>query len=122
MSRQRDLIRELINNTTEHPTADMVFDMAKSKMSSISLATIYNNLNALTEKGEIRRLSTGESSCRYDNVHVEHDHAICSHCGKVKDVFLGDAIKEVLRQAGVYSEGYELTVKYLCDECKTKVD
>ena len=55
-SRQRECIKEYLMHTTEHPTADTVYEHVKEEFPRISLGTVYRNLNRNVywryEKGE----------------------------------------------------------------------
>ena len=46
-TRQRALIMEVLNGTTQHPTADWIYDKVRKKCPNVSLGTIYRNLNLL---------------------------------------------------------------------------
>ena len=46
-SRQRESIKEYLNGSCEHPTADMVYMSVKQEFPNISLGTVYRNLNTL---------------------------------------------------------------------------
>ena len=56
MTKQRELILSILKQSDRHLTADEIFFLAKLKMPSIAMATIYNNLNAMNELGMIKRL------------------------------------------------------------------
>ncbi|MBE6590047.1 MAG: transcriptional repressor [Ruminococcaceae bacterium] len=56
MTKQRELIINILKQSDRHLTADEIFFLAKLKMPSIAMATIYNNLNAMNEAGLIKRL------------------------------------------------------------------
>ena len=56
-TKQRQLILEAVRATNSHPTADELFQMIRRKLPTISLATVYRNLNFLSEIGEIRKLA-----------------------------------------------------------------
>ena len=53
MTKQRELILSILKQSDRHLTADEIFFLAKLKMPSIAMATIYNNLNAMNELGLI---------------------------------------------------------------------
>ena len=67
-SRQRNLILDIVKNTTSHPTAEWVYQEAKKELPSIGIATVYRNLNTLVELGEVRRLSSGDGQDRFDGM------------------------------------------------------
>ena len=56
-SRQRELIYQTLCRTDEHPTAEMVYRWLKPENPSLSLGTVYRNLNLLADEGVIRRMA-----------------------------------------------------------------
>lgn len=118
MTKQRKLIYDIVTNSKIHPTAEQVFFEAKAKMPKVVLATVYNNLNALTDSGEIRRISIHGEPDRYDNTMIAHEHIKCDVCGTVSDVILGDLFTELSKKTGVELTSYELNMRYICDECR----
>ena len=54
-SKQRDIILEVVSNSCEHPSADMVYQEVKKQIPNISLGTVYRNLNLLVELKKIRK-------------------------------------------------------------------
>lgn len=87
-TRQRELLyAELASCVLDHPTAEELLNAARSKDPGLSLATVYNSLEAFSESGLCRRLSSVEASgpCRFD-VHT-HDHAhVLTPDGRVMDL------------------------------------
>lgn len=117
MSKQRDLILNIIRNSQEHLTAEQLFLLAKQKLPSIAMATVYNNLKALDESGCIRRLHISGSADRFDKSIVPHEHLICSNCGKITDAKI-EGLQEVLeKNLNILIESYELNLQYTCKEC-----
>ena len=56
-------------------------------MPTISLRTVYQTLNDLSEMGEILHLDLGTGSARFDaNVEEPHHHLVCEGCGLVRDL------------------------------------
>lgn len=120
-SRQRELIKQEVKKDSVHPTADMVYASLKEKNPSLSLGTVYRNLNLLAELGEIRKLPMPNSRDRFDGDTSEHYHVICKKCGKVFDVELErlrDLDEEIERKSGYAVMRHELIVYGLCPECK----
>ena len=56
MTRQRQLILEIIDAARNHPTAQEIFQKARGRMPAIALGTVYRNLGILADGGEIRRI------------------------------------------------------------------
>ena len=85
-SRQRNLILDIVKNTSSHPTAEWIYQEAKKELPSIGIATVYRNLNTLADLGEIRRLSSGDGQDRFDGMADEHFHMKCRCCGGLVDL------------------------------------
>ena len=118
MTKQRELILSILNQSDRHLTADEIFFLAKLKMPSIAMATIYNNLNALDDAGIIHRLHIdGVADC-FDKIVEPHDHLLCDACGKITDVRIPDMEKTLSDAIGTEIEEYELTVHYICPDCR----
>ena len=118
MTKQRELILSILKQSDRHLTADEIFFLAKLKMPSIAMATIYNNLNAMNELGLIKRLHIdGVADC-FDKIVAPHDHLLCDRCGKITDIRLPALAEDIERTLGTEIEDYELTVHYICPDCR----
>ena len=118
MTKQRQLIKNIVISSKCHPTAEQVFLKAKTVMPSIVMATVYNNLNALTAAGEIRRVTVCGEADRYDNVEIPHEHLKCDKCGKISDIIIGDLFSELAERTGIQITSYELNLHYICGGCR----
>lgn len=85
-SRQRQVIRDYLMSTKEHPTAETVYAHVRKKYPNISLGTVYRNLSLLAELGDIRRLRMGDGVDRFDADTSAHYHVVCTECGGVSDL------------------------------------
>lgn len=83
---QRQLIFRLLHGNEVHPTAEAVFEAARAEMPTISLKTVYQTLNDLSEMGEIHSLDLGTGAARFDPNVDRHHHLVCTACGSVRDV------------------------------------
>ena len=119
MTKQRELILQILNQSDRHLTADEVFFLAKLKMPSIAMATIYNNLNAMHEAGMINRLHIDGTADCFDKIVEPHDHLLCDHCGKISDLHLPSLSQTIESYLGTEIESYDLTVHYICPECRS---
>ncbi len=89
-SRQRESIKDYLNRTYDHPTAETVYLNVKNDYPNISLGTVYRNLNLLAEMGEALKISTPNGGDRFDGHTHPHYHFCCNKCGRVMDLELGD--------------------------------
>ncbi len=86
-TRQRELVYEALAATDAHPTADELYLAVRSSEPGLSLATVYNTLEAFTAAGLCRRIPspTGGGACRYDADVAQHAHVVMPD-GRVLDV------------------------------------
>lgn len=122
-SRQRESIKEYLNNTYEHPTADTVYLNVKQEFPNISLGTVYRNLNLLADIGEAIKIPTPTGGDRFDGRTHPHYHFCCTTCGKVSDLNIEqmDFINENANNNfdGII-EGHTIMFYGTCGECSKK--
>lgn len=120
MTKQQQLIMDIIRGSREHLTAEQIFMQAKQTMPRIAFGTIYRNLSAMVSDGQIRRITVGEGEAdRYDRTVTEHGHILCTVCGEMRDVDT-DGLRELIRsKTGIEFDTYELCLKYVCKNCRS---
>lgn len=74
----------------EHPNIDELYAQVKDEYPSISLATVYKNLNTLQEQGLVVEVNVPNQKAYYDIYEEPHMHIICSNCGKISDLQFKD--------------------------------
>ena len=109
MTKYEKQIYEIVNKLAGHLTADQIFTELKKIYPSVSLATIYNNLNKLCEAGLIRKVSIEGSPDRYDRIE-KHDHLVCTKCGRLTDICFEDLTASLKEQLGSSFFAYDLKV------------
>ena len=87
-TRQRRALYEALMATCGHPTADQLYREVAPHVEGMSLATVYNTLDALCDAGLARRLpGVGlNGSTRYDATVSDHLHARDERTGRLRDV------------------------------------
>lgn len=85
-TRQREVILEELRKLRSHPTAAGLYQIVRRRLPKVSLATVYRNLERLSELGMVRKLDLGGSEARFDGDLRHHDHVRCVGCGRVDDV------------------------------------
>ena len=95
---QRELIYAALAAGRTHPTAEELLVIVRESDPGISLATVYNALDAFTQAGLARRLppAGGVGPCRFDADMHEHLHVSLAD-GRVVD--LPPALAGALRDA-----------------------
>ena len=84
-TRQRETIYRALAATESHPTAEELYKLVRGADEGLSLATVYNALEAFCDRGIARRLATTCGPSRYDADVSEHLHVQDSD-GKIHDV------------------------------------
>ena len=118
-SRQRELIYEALRQTEQHPTAEMIYQWLKPANPSLSLGTVYRNLNLLADEGAIRRMAFPVE--RYDAETMPHPHFCCDQCGAVYDLHLpydAELDRQALLASGHDVTGHEVVFHGICTKCK----
>jgi len=120
-SKNREAILNCLRGTHTHPTAEWIYLQLKEKNPNLSLATVYRNLTALKESGEIRSVGVVGGQERFDALTYQHPHAVCSRCGAVIDVqqvaFPPELIAKVQAETGYTVMETVLQFNGLCAAC-----
>ncbi len=84
---QRELIYASLAARHTHPTAEELLGAVREHQPGLSLATVYNALEAFTHAGLVRRIAPagGVGPCRYDADIHDHLHAALPD-GRVVDL------------------------------------
>ena len=118
---QRSLVLEAVNRLQCHATADEIYEGIKKDHPNISRATVYRNLNVLSEMGEIRRMETPGGADRFDHRCHDHCHVRCQKCGRVFDVDVDfiTGLEQRIRDAhGFEFTGYDILFRGICPDCQ----
>ncbi len=105
-TRQRlALVHLLFRNSEQHVTAEMVFEEAMRARIPVSLATVYNTLNHLTEAGLLRSLSVDGTKTYFDTNATAHHHFYFENTHELLDI---DDTEMSLAAMPKIPEGYEI--------------
>ncbi|MEM8953125.1 MAG: transcriptional repressor [Verrucomicrobiota bacterium] len=125
MTKQRRVVYDVLMSERDHPTASEVFDRTRSRVPSISLATVYNCLETLTQCGLVKQVNVDREASRYCPNLREHAHFFCESCGEVSDVVL----KEGMEATGAWElprgsvvDHVEFAIKGFCPKCSGNGD
>ncbi len=118
---QRLAILDFLENNRMHPSAEEIFVAVSKRFPTMSFATVYNTLDALRRKGEVRELTIDPEKKRFDPDTSPHHHLICVQCGSIADIF----VDYDLRLSGGDASGYEVIGKHvefygICPGCRKR--
>ncbi|MBQ9098991.1 MAG: transcriptional repressor [Clostridia bacterium] len=117
MTTKRAAILQVLRESEGHLQPDEIYRRAKELYPGMVLATVYNNLHALCEAGLIRRVRTADGADFYDKTPTPHEHAICTSCGLMLDLELGDLLQEFATKTDLPILSYDLIVHTQCPKC-----
>ena len=121
MTRQRSVILDTLLSMKSHPTAGELYAVVRRQLPSVSLGTIYRNLDLLARSGQLRKLEAGGSQARFDAVLEPHHHVRCGACGRVDDVAI--TREDRIRRPEESIHGFRITgfrIEYdgYCPDCR----
>ena len=120
---QRLAVYDMLSHTTEHPTAEMIYQKVMEQYPTMSFATVYKSVEIFSKLGVIQVLNTGEDSFRYDAKTSEHPHIKCTKCGRVNDVSHLDAraVESLVEnETGFKVNGHQFYFYGICPDCQKK--
>lgn len=118
---QREHVYGVLTQTRDHPTAEAVFIRSKKGMPEISMATVYNCLDALVKCGLIKQVAVQRGAARFCPNMKEHGHFYCDSCGAVFDIELPNNRRAPLTiPKGFKADHYEIAVHGVCPNCGTR--
>ncbi|BDY12387.1 Fur family transcriptional regulator [Hydrogenimonas cancrithermarum] len=100
---------------------DLYQEMLK-EFPSVSLATIYKNINQMIENGLIQEVKLPQAKSVYELIKDPHLHMVCDRCHKVEDIVIGveKIIEEAENLSGYKIEESFITLRGICPECQAK--
>ena len=96
----------------------------------VPLSSLYRSLTVLDEAGVLRRQHDADGLARYELAEWltgHHHHAVCTECGAVEDIELGESDEASLdsmldglsRSTGWKLSGHSLEVEGVCRSCRS---
>ena len=116
---QRIAIAEALD-TFGHLSVEQLYDLLKKKFHSLSLATIYKNINIMMENAFVSEVKLPEQKSVYELTKEAHAHLQCRECHQVWDIHLDldDVVKEASKSSTFAIESANLVLTGLCEQCK----
>lgn len=120
-TKQLQIIWDTVKDDKSHPTADQIYDRVRKQLPSISLGTVYRNLQKLVYDKRLQVLMRGRSQ-HFDPLVERHQHFICELCDRVYDVVIEQ--QREIKPVKLPHEGFKVTSHQLafygtCKRCST---
>ena len=115
------LFGAILGATENHVSAEDLHRRVCEQFPTLSRATVYNNLAVLAAAGLIERLETPDGA-RYGPVAAPHLNLVCSVCGGISDVLIGDPEIELLIARAAATQQFSprsssMSVTGICAAC-----
>lgn len=123
VTHQRQVIYETLRSMHGHPSPEEVYTRVKTRIPSVSLATVYKNIHLLIESGVFHEVSLHHGSLRVETNAKPHHHLVCISCKSITDIdaealgFISSARK---LRGGFLAQRFAVDVLGLCPECQKK--
>lgn len=119
---QRQHVYDILLQKRDHPTVEDVFLRAKQDMPDISMATVYNCLDALVKCDLVKQVNLDRAATRYCPNMKEHCHFYCDSCGSVFDIDFaaGGHAAGVQIPQGFEVRQHDISLRGLCPNCAAK--
>lgn len=117
---QQAAVLDAVKYLANHPTADQVYDYIKDINPGLGRATVYRNLNKLSENGQLAKIKMFGSADRYDhNIH-QHYHFVCEQCGAFCDIdipYMAEINEKYKNFGGRRINRHQIVFDGLCQIC-----
>ena len=121
-TKQRLAIRALFDDESFFLTAQQVHDQLRERGDQVGLATVYRNLQTMTEDVELDAIRAEDGEMTYRRCSsAHHHHLVCRKCGKAVEIgpekILEDWARDIAAEYGFSETGHELELFGICSKC-----
>ena len=121
MTPQRLAIVRVLAESEGHPSAETIHARLKDEFPTMSLATVYRNIQLIKSLGEVLELGFPDGGNRYDGKKpYPHPHLVCIGCKSIMDPdleSLEDMKAELSKETGFRVISHRLDFFGLCPAC-----
>jgi len=125
-TRQRDALMQALHDSARALSPAELCELGQRAVPTLNLSTVYRQLNAMLEAGEVVRVDLPGQSSRYeaacghahgteDDHHHHHFH--CTACGRVFPIHACPGAMDDLAPPGFRVQRHDLTLHGLCADC-----
>lgn len=103
-----------------HINIDTLYKEIKNKFKSISLATIYKNINFMTQSMLLLEVKLPNEKSVYEIVKNNHSHILCNNCKEVTDIQIdtNTILNNISEQYSFTINQSDLIFSGICKKCK----
>lgn len=120
-TRQRAAVAEVMADVPDFRTAQQIHDTLLHAGESVGLTTVYRNLQAMTDAGELDAIRTTDGETAYRRCSTgHHHHLVCRSCGRTVEVS-GPTVERwadaVAAENGFREVSHDLEIFGTCSTC-----
>lgn len=103
-----------------HISIEELFTIIRKDFRSISIATLYKNINYMLEVNILKEVKVPNGKAKYEILKDEHSHMICKKCEKLEDLelCLNSVIKDASSKSGYIFDENALILSGICPKCQ----
>jgi Fur family transcriptional regulator, peroxide stress response regulator len=118
---QRITVYEALWKAGSHPSVAEIHKYASKSDPTISLATVYKNLQLFSDIGLVREMGAHDGAIRYDPDVDFHINLVCNKCGKIEDfdcISLEEIAPNLDQKVDFEAQSYNFEARGLCSSCR----
>ena len=127
VTHQRLAIFAALASSREHPSAEQLHKAVQRRIPTLSLATVYKNLEALKAIGAVADVNPLHDEGRYEaalpgtGAGRPHHHLVCVSCKKVRDLHDSELDRLRVKNAqGFDVRAVRVQAEGLCPDCRAR--
>ncbi len=103
-----------------HISVKEIFEKIKINFPSLSLATVYKNINAMLDSNFIKELKIVGLDSKYELVKAPHSHMVCKKCGDVEDIDLetNSLVSSAMQKSNYLVDESNIQLFGICPNCQ----
>ncbi len=99
-----------------HADVEDIFGEIKKEFVSISLATVYKNINTMMDAGIIQEIKIPHKKSKYEITKHKHSHFVCEKCGELYDIEMPKRL-EIDLPHGFKPKESMIMIAGICPKC-----
>ena len=119
---QREMILEAFAHSSDHVTAEQLYNSVNQRTRSINIATVYRTLDILVDEGLATRVDLRDGRVFYTTArHGEHIHLVCRHCGviiKADHQFIDPLGSQFITEYNFSADLEHISFTGVCTRCR----
>lgn len=120
MTKVQTALLDILHQSPGHLTADQLYWQVKKRIPSVSVGTVYRNLNHFVLSNQVRRVSRPNNPDRFEGNLTPHDHAVCQDCGRMTDITIPELTDFIASHSDLAILSVNLVIDDLCPACAAR--